>query len=187
VHSDHEIPGGTRGPDGERTERLLLCRPTPADAEAHFAIHSDPATNVHLPQGRRTDPRSSEAQLREWAQHWQTEGYGYWTVRDLADCSVLGFGGIRPTPGRGYLNLGYRFRPSAWGNGYATEVGLAAVHLAARVAPGLPVVALIQPANTPSIRVAERIGLRLDIAAGLDEQGFARYSNPATHGAAGRE
>jgi len=92
---------------------------------------------------------------------------------------VLGFGGIRPTTDHDYLNLGYRFRPSAWGNGYATEVGLAAVDLAARVAPGLPVVALIQPANTASIRVAERIGLRLDNAAGLDEQGFARYTHPA--------
>ncbi len=37
-----------------------------------------------------------------------------------------------------------------------------AAELAAKAAPGLPVVALILPENTPSLRVAERLGLRLE-------------------------
>lgn len=75
---------------------------------------------------------------------------------------MIGIGGIR----RDYwqeqevLNLYYRFSPRAWGHGYATEVAQAAVQIARRYLPNVPLVARIRPANTPSIRVVERIGLR---------------------------
>ncbi len=57
------------------------------------------------------------------------------------------------------LNLYYRFTPSAWGQGYAAEMAHMAVALARQHLPGLPVVALVRPANIPSLRTAERAGL----------------------------
>jgi RimJ/RimL family protein N-acetyltransferase len=165
------------GPGWERTERLLLCLPDPAtDAEAYFAIHRDPATNEHNPLPPISDPAVGRKTLRDWARHWTEYGYGYWTVRDPADGSVLGFGGIMPpfelNP---YLNLYYRFRPSAWGRGYATEMGRAALALAAKEAPGIPVAAMIRPSNEPSIRLAERLGLRHDRDVKRESGVFARY------------
>jgi RimJ/RimL family protein N-acetyltransferase len=52
--------------------------------------------------------------------------------------------------------------PQCWGAGYATELSRAALSFARTHVPGTPVVAIIQPANLPSIRVAERLGMRLE-------------------------
>jgi len=159
------LPRGVfQGRDWQRTERLLLCVPTPQVADAYFAIHGDPATNVHNPAGPVRDPAAVPPVLEVWQRHWREEGYGYWVVRDPQDGRVLGFAGVRPPlqDDEVFLNLYYRFRPDAWGKGYATEAGRAAIAMAAKVAPGLPVVALIRPKNAPSLRVAERLGLRLE-------------------------
>lgn len=166
------LPSGvTRGidssghPDWQRTERLLLCVPTtePGIADAYFAIHGDPATNVHNPAGAMVDPGAAGPVLDIWHRHWIEDGFGYWVVRSPQDGQVIGFGGVRPVvQDEDFLNLYYRFRPSAWGKGYATELGRAALALAAKAAPGMPVVALIRPRNEPSIRVAQRLGMRLE-------------------------
>lgn len=155
------LPGGvSQGTDWQRTERLLLTVPSTRDADAYFAIHGDPATNRHNPAGPMVDPKAALAVLEVWNRHWREEGFGYWTVRDPATGRVLGFGGIRPAlRDEDFINLYYRFRPEAWGHGYATEVGRAALALAAKVSPGTQVAALIRPRNEPSIRVAERLGM----------------------------
>ncbi|HXR70443.1 GNAT family N-acetyltransferase [Actinocrinis sp.] len=166
------LPSGTtRGIDAaghpvwQRSDRLLLCVPTtePDVTDAYFAIHGDPATNVHNPAGAMVDPGTAAPVLDIWRRHWHEEGFGYWVVRSPQDGQVLGFGGVRPVvQDEDFVNLYYRFRPSAWGKGYATELGRAALALAAKAAPGTPVVALIRPRNEPSIHVAQRLGMRLD-------------------------
>lgn len=155
--------GVSQGLDWQRTERLLLCLPTTDVADAYFAIHGDPATNVHNPAGTMVDPAMAIPILESWQRHWREAGYGYWVVRAPEDGRVLGFGGVRPPlPDEDFLNLYYRFRPAAWGKGYATELGRAALALAAKSSPGAPVVALIRPRNEPSIRVVQRLGMRFE-------------------------
>lgn len=158
------LPRGTaKGLHWQRSDRLLLCRPALTDADAYFAINGDPATNVHNPAGPMVDPAAAAPVLELWSRHWREQGYGYWTVRDPGSGEVLGFGGVRPPlRGEDFLNLYYRFRPSAWGKGYATEVGRAALVLAAKAAPGRVVVALIRPKNEPSIAVARRLGMHAE-------------------------
>jgi RimJ/RimL family protein N-acetyltransferase len=56
------------------------------------------------------------------------------------------------------VEVGWRLHPDAWGHGYATEAGHAA--LAAAPSLGLTrIIAVIDPANTPSLAVAGRLGL----------------------------
>jgi RimJ/RimL family protein N-acetyltransferase len=190
--------GVTQGRDWQRTDRLLLCVPTPTPqvADAYFAIHGDPATNVYNPAGPMRDPSAAVRILEAWHQHWREDGYGYWVVRAPETGRIIGFAGIRPPileppalafaptraavtstpPEPPFLNLYYRFRPDTWGNGYATEVGRAALDLAAKVAPGIPVAALIRPDNTPSLRVAERLGLRLEREVERELGVYLKYS-----------
>ncbi|MFF4773572.1 GNAT family N-acetyltransferase [Microtetraspora fusca] len=77
---------------------------------------------------------------------------------------VLGFGGLRfhELEGEEVLNLYYRFRPSAWGRGYAPEMAAAALAVGRERFPGVPIVAIIRDSNLPSLKVAERIGMRHD-------------------------
>ena len=57
------------------------------------------------------------------------------------------------------LNLFYRFGPSAWGQGFASEAATAVAGWASRAVPDLPLIARVRPANVASQRVAVRVGL----------------------------
>lgn len=150
-----------------RTDRLALRRVQPGDAPALFAIDGDPATHRHSPAGPAPNLADSDERLREWMRGWREYGFGYWAVSLASSQRIIGFGGVRHIVWRerDVLNLYYRFTPSAWGNGYAAETARMAVTLAREHLPYRPVVALVRPANIPSLRVAERVGLlrRLDL------------------------
>lgn len=147
------------------TERLLLRRPRDTDLEVLFAIHADPETNRFNPAGAMRTLDAARARLELWMGDWSHHGVGYWAVeRREAPGVVVGFGGIRhkELEGRAVLNLAYRFAPQCWGSGYATEVARTALSLARTHIPDVPVVAIIHQRNEPSLRVAERLGLRLE-------------------------
>jgi RimJ/RimL family protein N-acetyltransferase len=147
--------------DEIHTERLLLRRPLAEDAVAMFAIHGDPATHKYAPNGPDPDFATSEKELHDWMQQWQDEGYGYWAVTVPTTNQIIGFGGVRRLRRyeRDVLNLYYRFTPSTWGHGYATEMAVKAVALARKYLPHLPVIARVRPGNLASMRVAEHVGL----------------------------
>ena len=144
------------------TGRLVLRRVRLEDGAAMFAVHGDPATNLHNPSGPDPDRATSDEALRVWLQDWECEGYGYWAITLSSSENILGFGGVRRIMwrGRDVLNLYYRLTPSAWGQGYASEMAQEAVMLARRHMPSLPVIARTRTNNVASIRVAERAGLQ---------------------------
>jgi RimJ/RimL family protein N-acetyltransferase len=144
-----------------QTGRLILRRPREDDSAARFRIHSDPATHRYSPDSRDPDQAASDSYLRGWLAHWMQDGFGYWTVVLPETAEIIGFGGVRRMAwrDRDILNLYYRFTPSAWGHGYASEVARESVRLARAHIPTLPIVARVRAANIPSIKTAERAGL----------------------------
>ncbi|RKH15470.1 N-acetyltransferase [Corallococcus sp. CA053C] len=154
-------------PDFERTTtaRLLLRAVRDSDLEAVFALHADPATNRFTRAGHMRTREAARKTLCLWLEDWARDGVGYWLVERLeAPGVVVGLGGVRhkELEGRRVLNLAYRFTPETWGSGYATEVSRVALALAARHLPHVPLVAIIHPENSASVRVAERLGMRLE-------------------------
>ncbi len=89
-----------------------------------------------------------------------------WTVEQRSDGQVIGDCGVIPIEGNGpMIELGYRLRPEVWGRGLATEAARAAMtHAMAPTSEGglgLPrLVAVVDPNNTASSRVLEKVGLR---------------------------
>ncbi len=75
---------------------------------------------------------------------------------------VLGFGGMKHMlwRERDVLNLYYRFTPSVWGQGYASELARTALDLAQAHLPPWPIVAITRASNIASQRTAAHIGLR---------------------------
>ncbi len=60
------------------------------------------------------------------------------------------------------LEIGYMFLRKFWGNGFATEAASATRDYAFQRLGSKRVISLIDPANTRSIRVAEKVGMRLE-------------------------
>ncbi|HEY4383111.1 MAG TPA: GNAT family N-acetyltransferase [Ktedonobacteraceae bacterium] len=144
-----------------QTARLVLRHLQETDGSAFFAVDGDPATHRYTPTGPAPDLANSEQRLRGWLEHWKQEGYGYWAVILPQTEQVLGFGGVihEVWRDRDVLNLYYRFTPSVWGQGYATELAQTAVALAQEHLPPWPVIARTRPGNIASMRTAERAGL----------------------------
>lgn len=162
-------------------QRLLLMRPHVDDGPVVFAVHGDPATNLHNPHGPHRSLDESEACLRGWLADWVRDGVGYCAVASRGEPEALiGFAGVRVSrrEGEEVLNLSYRFRPSAWGQGFAEEAARAALKFACPLFPDTDVVALIREDNMPSRRRAERLGLQP--AGGRDPAGRSVYRLPAT-------
>jgi RimJ/RimL family protein N-acetyltransferase len=141
-----------------RTARLLLRPLAEADRRTVLEIQTDPRTNQFNPR----PPSEAEAfsKFDHWLTHWAEYGFGYLAVIETATGAFLGIAGpqIRDFAGELMLNLYYRFHPSAWGQGFATETAAAVVDWAERELPRYPVLISVAVDNKPSIKVAERLG-----------------------------
>jgi RimJ/RimL family protein N-acetyltransferase len=58
------------------------------------------------------------------------------------------------------LEVGWKLARHAWGQGYATEAGAAAIEWAWTTLDAPRLISAIQPGNERSIHVAERLGMR---------------------------
>jgi RimJ/RimL family protein N-acetyltransferase len=140
------------------TRRLSLRALQDADADDLFAITSDPRTWEHAPTGRHESIQTAREWIARARELWTLDGLSYWLVRLKNTDEVLGVGGVQRQKS-GNWNLYYRFAPDAWGRGFATELGIAALESAHSHDGNAAVIAWVLPHNLASQRVAERLGL----------------------------
>ena len=145
----------------KETDRLLLRQFTLADNDALLSIFDD-AEVMRFGDG----PRPAEwvrGWLRDCLGSYERRGYGPWAVVEKASGHVIGYCGLFHYPdvnGRPEIEIGYRLAHACWGRGFATEAVLAARNYAFEALDITRLIALIDPANTASIRVAEKAGMR---------------------------
>jgi RimJ/RimL family protein N-acetyltransferase len=145
------------------TDRLVLRRSRPEDAETISAYRSDP--EVRRSQGwERTDPETVRGEIEGMARRAPGEpgGWVQFSVEERESGRLVGDVGLSPADGEpGVIKVGYTVSPAFQGRGYATEAVAALVSYAFETL-GVDVVrAYADAENTPSIRVAEKVGLRL--------------------------
>jgi RimJ/RimL family protein N-acetyltransferase len=141
------------------TERLDLRRPDPSlDLDDLFAIFSDPAGWWYEPAGRHTRPEWTRDWLARAAARFDTDRLSYWTVRRSDTGAIIGVGGAQRQR-TGAWNLNYRIAAAEQGKGFATELARAAYAAASSLDDSVAFIAWIAPRNTPSRKVAVRLGL----------------------------
>jgi RimJ/RimL family protein N-acetyltransferase len=142
------------------TDRLRLRRWRAADREPFAAMNADPEVMRYFPA--LLDRAGSDALVDRIETRFAEQGHGLWALERLGDGAFLGFAGLNPmppgTPGAGGTEVGWRLARRAWGHGYATEAGQAAMGVVAEL--GLPRIWSITSAgNTRSQAVMRRLGL----------------------------
>jgi RimJ/RimL family protein N-acetyltransferase len=145
------------------TERLLLRRSRPEDAELISAYRSDP--EVHRYQGwERTDPQGVRTEIEEMTGRAPGEAGGWvqLSVEERESGRLVGDVGLSPADGEpGVIKVGYTMSPAFQGRGYATEAVGALIGYALD-ALGFEIVrAYASAENVASIRVAEKVGMKL--------------------------
>lgn len=95
-------------------------------------------------------------------QHYQTYGISMWIAEDKKKGEFLGQCGmvLQKVDGKVDPELGYLFLRSRWGKGYASEAAKACLDYGLHTLKFQKITSLIDPDNYPSIKVAERIGMK---------------------------
>lgn len=157
------------------TNRLHLRHFHPNDAQPMLAIFGDPEV-MHFGSGVHALPWIRDWIQRQRAIYSEHPGYGLWAVVEQATAQAIGYCGLTRFPdigGQPETEVGYRLARSHWGQGLATEAAMAVRDHALHTL-GLPrLIALIDPANLASLRVAEKLGMRYEKDATLPG-----YSHP---------
>ena len=126
------------------------------------------------PVGAEVAWRQMALFLGEWTLH----GYGMWAVEERASNRLIGRVGFLNPFGWPACEIGWLLARSAWGKGLALEAASAAIaHGRAKL--GIrELISLIRPDNQRSIRLAERLGAKLDCK--IDFMGGAtlQYMHP---------
>jgi RimJ/RimL family protein N-acetyltransferase len=145
------------------TGRLLLRCFHLFDSEAMSRVFGD-AEVIRYGPGAQT-----EQWVRDWVsgclETYQKLGFGPWAVVERNSRVVIGYCGLFHFPdvaGRPEIEVGYRLARPFWGHGYATEAVVAVRDYSFGVLCLPRLIALIDPQNVASIRVAEKAGLHYE-------------------------
>jgi RimJ/RimL family protein N-acetyltransferase len=95
-------------------------------------------------------------------ERYRHDGHGYWLVVEKATGRPVGQAGVLTIEVDGVeeTGLGYMIHHPFWRRGFATEVAAASRDYAFERLEKARVIAPVRPENGPSIRVAQKLGMR---------------------------
>jgi ribosomal-protein-alanine N-acetyltransferase len=146
------------------TERLIL---------RHFHIFDGEAMD-HVFGNAEVMAFGPGVQSKSWVRDWLGDclenyyrklGVGPWAVVEKSLGEVIGYCGLFYFPdiaGQQEIEIGYRLAHPFWGRGYATEAVLAVRDYGFNVLCLPRLIAMIDPQNVASIRVAKKAGMRYE-------------------------
>ena len=144
---------------------LLILRDWRGDADwaEFFRVTNTPAVMEWL--GGVLDEAGMARQRERVEQCRERNGFCFWAVERKQDGALLGFCGIKraDAPGStvtGAVEIGWRLREDAWGQGYAREAAEASLALAFNRFGAAEVVALTVAGNSASWGLMRRLGMR---------------------------
>jgi len=145
------------------TPRLLLRDWRDEDVEP-FIRHTNTEPVMRWLGGVLPEARMREA-IAGRMMRWQRErGFTFWVVERKGDGELLGLCGLKysddaGSPVEGALEIAWRLREDAWGQGYAKEAAAAALDYGFEQLGADRIVALTVQANAPSWGLMERLGM----------------------------
>ena len=145
------------------TERLVLRAWRKGDFRAYFELLQHPDVHRHFgpePMGLEECWRRLSAAVGMW----QLVGFGGWAVVRKSDESLVGmtslfnaWRSLEPEFGE-EPEMGWIFAAETHGQGFASEACRAVLDWAEASLDPTPIWAIIAPANTPSLKLADKLG-----------------------------
>jgi RimJ/RimL family protein N-acetyltransferase len=150
-----------RVPDEVRTERLLLRRWRPEDAEPLAEIYAQPEFLEHMPPRDLDQTREQIARLER---SWEENGYSQWAGVDLESGRLVGRLGMLchhdwPLADGPVPEVGWVLHRDFWGRGLATEAGRVSIECWRGHLDDPRLISITLRANRRSWAVMERLGM----------------------------
>lgn len=143
------------------TERLLIRDWVPDDWKRYQPLATDPRVLRYIGCGEPSPEDRIKPFVLGGIEKANTRGWILWPVIHREDAELIGFCGFAD----GFppdVEIGWRLRPEYWGQGLATEIASAVMEYGWRRFQFDRLIAVIQPANRASVRVAEKLGMSLE-------------------------
>lgn len=160
------------------TPRLKLRTWRDSDRMPFQMMCADPKVMEHLggPQSASEANAAIERGIACQAKH----GHCFWAVERKSDFAFIGFCGLKVSdipgsPVEGEIEIGWRLRRDAWGQGFAKEAAYASFDWGFSNLSCERIVALTTSANTRSWGLMDRLRMRR-----RPELDFVEPSNPPT-------
>lgn len=152
-------------PDSDRLSFALMG---PDDADLLYELDQDVEVMRYINGGHMTTRKEvAEVFLPRMAQYTHAEhGWGLWKVLTTHDEQFIGWVLVRPmnffsdNPQWDDLELGWRFKRSAWGKGYATEAARALWQALVQHGQVRRFTAIAMPGNAASIGIMKKLGMQ---------------------------
>ena len=146
------------------TERLILRHLRAEDAEDLYRIYSDPQTMKFMGQfsGTVVEARGNiQNHIEKYYDHF---GFGLWATVLKENNALIGRCGLlyQDIEGTKDAELAYLLDSRFWGKGLATEAARAIIRIGLGRFNFTRIIAVINPRNTASIRVAEKVGMNYE-------------------------
>lgn len=149
---------------------MLLRRWRAADRAPFAALNADPDVMRWFPAPlTRAESDALAAGIED---DLACQGWGLWALEDRATGRFIGFTGLdRPTfaaPFTPAVEVGWRLARAAWGRGFATEAGRAAIAFGFDELALDEIISFTAVGNARSRAVMVRLGMRRDEAGDFD-------------------
>jgi len=144
------------------TARLILRDWREEDWARFWEATNTPAVMRWL--GGVCDADKREGAQQRLLSYERDHGHTFWVIERKSDGAILGFCGLKRSNQQGgpigMMEVGWRLREDAWGQGYAREAATASLDLAFKRFGADEVVALTVARNTASWGLMKRLGMQ---------------------------
>lgn len=147
------------------TERLIMRPFEVQDAPLIFELNSDPDVTRYVGADGYDTIEKVEDFIRGYDQYEKYQ-MGRLNMFLKATGEYIGWSGLKYR--EGLVDLGYRLMKKHWGKGYATESARASLDYGFRVLGLDKIIATAVPANTASVNVFKKLGMRYTNNSELD-------------------
>lgn len=165
------------------TPRLRLRELVAADAPFVLELLTDPDFLRHIGDRGVRDLETAKSYIAAGPQaSYARHGHGLWLAEVAATGEAAGMCGLLRRETLEHADLGYAWLPRFRGVGFAAEAAEAALRFA-RETLSMPVVlAIVSPGNDASVRLLEKVGMRLLEAREIDGETLLVFSTPRADG-----
>jgi RimJ/RimL family protein N-acetyltransferase len=163
------------------TPRLVIRQWLPEDCLRLRPLVTDPRVLKYIGNAEPWSDDRLKNFVNGGIEHAKTRGWVLWPLIYKADSNLIGFCGFNSAFAP-EDEIGWWLLPDYWGRGLATEAAKAVLEYGFRTFKFPRVISVAQPANTPSTRIMQKLGMHFDrsfVHQGKDVVSYA-INNPGT-------
>ena len=145
-----------------KTKRLCLEKIGSEHRDDLYKLLSNQKVHKFFPKALNKE--ESREFFEKIQNRYQSDGFCFWAVIRRTDKAFIGICGLlsQTIDGKNEIEVGYRLSDKFWNQGYGTEAAKGCIMYAKDELKIPSIISLIQSVNKPSIRVAEKNGLKIE-------------------------